>query len=212
MFEAIAVSVSNCPAGAVHIPRASASNARSKEGREMGVAVSGTSVGHQGVRVTGGGSRAVVGDGLRPAGPPARPRGAADRAVRRAAREAALERAVRAHPAGRALGPRPGTAGGTAGAGRLRLTTRGRLVLAVLLLALAVASAALVGGVFRSGSAQGLHLAGESRVVVHPGDTLWSIARSVAGDADVRVVVDRIQQVNDLPGTVLVPGQVLRLP
>jgi nucleoid-associated protein YgaU len=49
-------------------------------------------------------------------------------------------------------------------------------------------------------------------VVVRSGDTLWSIASSVAGAHDVRQVVDRIQQVNGLRGSDLVPGQVLRLP
>ena len=48
--------------------------------------------------------------------------------------------------------------------------------------------------------------------MVRPGDTLWSIASSVAGEDDVRLVVDRIQQVNALHGTTLVPGEVLRLP
>ena len=52
---------------------------------------------------------------------------------------------------------------------------------------------------------------GES-VVVQPGDTLWSIATSVAGDDDVRAVVDEIQELNGLHGAVLVPGQVLQLP
>ena len=64
-----------------------------------------------------------------------------------------------------------------------------------------------------SGAAgDGLHLVGVSSVVVEPGDTLWSIAESVADEADVRVVVDRIQELNRLEGSSLVPGQVLQLP
>jgi nucleoid-associated protein YgaU len=58
----------------------------------------------------------------------------------------------------------------------------------------------------------GLQLVGESSVVVESGDTLWSIAGSVAGSDDVRPVVDAIQELNGLSGTDLVPGQVLRLP
>jgi nucleoid-associated protein YgaU len=58
----------------------------------------------------------------------------------------------------------------------------------------------------------GLRLAGESSVVVQPGDTLWSVATAVAGGEDVRVVVDRIQALNGLEGAELVPGQVLQLP
>jgi LysM repeat protein len=57
-----------------------------------------------------------------------------------------------------------------------------------------------------------LRLAGVQSVVVQPGDTLWSIAAGTAGTADVRAVVDRIQELNGLQGTVLMPGQVLELP
>jgi nucleoid-associated protein YgaU len=57
-----------------------------------------------------------------------------------------------------------------------------------------------------------LRLAGVQSVVVQPGDTLWSIARGAGGTDDVREVVDRIQQLNGLQGTVLIPGQVLELP
>jgi LysM repeat protein len=49
-------------------------------------------------------------------------------------------------------------------------------------------------------------------VVVRSGDTLWSIASSVAGDDDVRDVVHRIQRLNGLRDTTLVPGDVLLLP
>ncbi|MFC7573277.1 LysM peptidoglycan-binding domain-containing protein [Klenkia terrae] len=57
-----------------------------------------------------------------------------------------------------------------------------------------------------------LELAGRSSVVVHSGDTLWSIAEAVAPDTDPRVVVDAIQEANGLSGAGLVPGQVLVLP
>ena len=48
--------------------------------------------------------------------------------------------------------------------------------------------------------------------VVQPGDTLWSIATDAAGTDDVREVVDRIQELNGLQDSVLMPGQVLELP
>ena len=57
-----------------------------------------------------------------------------------------------------------------------------------------------------------LRLAGVQSVVVQPGDTLWSIAVGAAGTDDVREVVGRIQELNGLRSTVLVPGQVLELP
>ena len=120
-----------------------------------------------------------------------------------------------------AVRPVPGVAGlptpraerrdvGTGSPG-LRLTRRARR-LAVLL--------ALCGGVVLgswlaplvSGDGQALDLAGVSTVVVEPGDTLWSIASSVADGEDVRAVVDHIQELNQMTGSDVVPGQVLRLP
>jgi nucleoid-associated protein YgaU len=83
---------------------------------------------------------------------------------------------------------------------------------AVLGLAAGVGAAALAGSAVGGGPGEGLHLAGQSSVVVRSGDTLWSIASSVAGGHDVRAVVDRIQELNGLRGSDLAPGQVLRLP
>jgi nucleoid-associated protein YgaU len=141
-----------------------------------------------------------------------------------AAREREIERAMRVHPAGKALRPRaesplPGGSeaqvrGGcvSPGRARLRLTARGRRLALSLAVAAGVGGAALVHGLLGGDPAGGLHLAGQDSVVVQPGDTLWSIATSVAGEGDVRDVVARIRQVNGLDGTVLVPGEVLRLP
>jgi nucleoid-associated protein YgaU len=133
-------------------------------------------------------------------------------------RRAALERSLRAHPAGRALrGPVVAPVSPAARAvaphpAPLRLTARGRRLAGALALAAGVGAAALVGDLVHGSGGNGLHLAGQSSVVVHAGDTLWSIATSVAGDDDVRGVVDRIREVNGLHGSDLVPGQVLVLP
>ncbi len=94
----------------------------------------------------------------------------------------------------------------------VRLTRRGRLLLVVLSLAVGLAIGALVGSWLGGGTHGALRLAGDSSVVVQSGDTLWSVATSVAGDDDVRDVVEQIRQLNHLDGTVLQPGQVLRLP
>jgi nucleoid-associated protein YgaU len=93
----------------------------------------------------------------------------------------------------------------------LRLTRRARRLVAVLVLGAGIAAGSWVGALVAGGDG-GLRLAGESSVVVRAGDSLWSIASAVAGDADVREVVDRIQSINDLDGSALQPGQVLRLP
>lgn len=95
---------------------------------------------------------------------------------------------------------------------RVRLTRRARRLAVVLALCGGVVLGSLLDSLVTGGTGDGLHLAGVGSVVVEPGDTLWSIAESVAGEADVREMVDRIQEVNRLDGSALVPGQVLRLP
>jgi LysM domain len=100
-----------------------------------------------------------------------------------------------------------------AAAPRLRLTRRGRRLLLVLALGGAVALGWLVAPLAAGSDDGGLQLAGEGSVVVEPGDTVWSIAGDVArADQDVRTVVDAIEELNDLEGSALVPGQVLELP
>jgi nucleoid-associated protein YgaU len=46
--------------------------------------------------------------------------------------------------------------------------------------------------------------------VVQPGDTLWSVARRLAPDGDVRAVVDRLAAAHG--GTALAPGDRIPLP
>jgi hypothetical protein len=77
--------------------------------------------------------------------------------------------------------------------------------LVVLLLANAVLARPAGGGAPAS-------VAGTSSAVrvVQPGDTLWSIARDIAPDADVRLVVDRLVDLNG--GAPLQVGQRLQLP
>ena len=115
--------------------------------------------------------------------------------------------------------PEPMRASGGRGAAgrprsaRVRLTRRARRLVFVLALFGAVLLGSVLGSLLSGGGdGEALHLAGVSSVVVEPGDTLWSIAESVAGGDDVRAVVDRIQELNGLEGSGLVPGQVLHLP
>jgi nucleoid-associated protein YgaU len=133
--------------------------------------------------------------GARLAAPPDRPR----------ARPAAGRGTARSAPASC---PSCGSAGACA-APPLRLTRRARRLLAGVLAGAVVAAGVLLTA---SGGDGELQLVSETTTVVRPGDTLWSIARSVADDADVRLVVDDIQRLNGLEGADLVPGQVLRLP
>ncbi|MGY1805193.1 LysM peptidoglycan-binding domain-containing protein [Blastococcus sp. SYSU D00922] len=94
---------------------------------------------------------------------------------------------------------------------RLRLTRRARRLAVVMALACGVALGSWLDPLV-AGNDGGLRLAGESSVVVRPGDTLWSIASAVEGGGDVRALVDEIQVLNRLQGSELVPGQTLVLP
>jgi Tfp pilus assembly protein FimV len=94
----------------------------------------------------------------------------------------------------------------------VRLTRRGRRLVVALALGGAVGLGAWLAPLV-TGAEGGLRLAGESSVVVEPGDTVWSIAGEVVADGqDVRVVVDAIEELNDLQDSAVVPGQVLQLP
>jgi nucleoid-associated protein YgaU len=95
----------------------------------------------------------------------------------------------------------------------LRLTRRGRRVVAGLSVAIGLSIAAgTVVTIELGGADGGLRLAGASTVVVEPGDTLWDIARSVAPDEDARAVVDAIVELNGLDSVDLMPGAELQLP
>ncbi|MDN3443774.1 LysM peptidoglycan-binding domain-containing protein [Microbacterium sp. APC 3901] len=97
---------------------------------------------------------------------------------------------------------------------RLRLTVRGRrLVLAVAAVPLAVgiAFAALSGGSAMASGEQ-TTTASFATVTVMPGDTLWSIAESIAPGADPRDVIGDITRLNLLRGGSLQIGQELAIP
>jgi nucleoid-associated protein YgaU len=94
----------------------------------------------------------------------------------------------------------------------VRLTRRGRRLLAGLSVAIGIVIAGITAATVLDGGADALQLVGDSSVVVRSGDTLWSIAVSVAPEEDPRAVVDAIIEANDLQGVALVPGDVLRLP
>ncbi|MFC7789331.1 LysM peptidoglycan-binding domain-containing protein [Microbacterium sp. MAHUQ-60] len=96
----------------------------------------------------------------------------------------------------------------------LRLTVRGRRVLA------AAAAAPLAAGIALSVLAGGSALAsGEQSaptsfdyVTVLPGDTLWSIAAEAAPDADPRDVIDDIKRLNNLSGGGIQAGSEIAIP
>jgi Tfp pilus assembly protein FimV len=98
---------------------------------------------------------------------------------------------------------------------RLRLTRRGRRLLAVL--AAIPASAVLAIAILGGGSALASHESGAptgsfTTVTVTPGESLWGIAEEVAPHADPRDVVDAIVRLNALDGVTVTPGQRLAIP
>lgn len=112
---------------------------------------------------------------------------------------AARDRAADVHGAGRVrAAPHP-----------LRLTRRG-VVACVVACVLVSAAMLFLARATLAGRPASSTPASPATVVVEPGDTLWSIARAIAPDRDPRAEVRVLRDVNDLPGTRLIPGQVLR--
>ena len=97
----------------------------------------------------------------------------------------------------------------------LRLTRRGRVVLAVFAaVAASLFALAATRGTAAAGSAAPAGTAGHSmtQIVVQPGQTLWSIAMRADPHADPRLVVQRIITANALPGGTVQAGQRLLVP
>ena len=94
-----------------------------------------------------------------------------------------------------------------------RLTRRGRAVVAG-------ASALAVGALFivLATAAQASHAGQASpgryaaKVEVRPGQSLWSLAEAYDPDADPRLVVQQIRQLNSMAGDQVQPGEVLWVP
>jgi len=98
---------------------------------------------------------------------------------------------------------------------RLRLTVRGRRVLAGLValpIAAAIAAAAIGGGSALASRELGAPAGTFTTVTVSAGDSLWAIARRVAPQADPRDVVDAVVRLNALDGVGITPGQQLSVP
>ena len=97
----------------------------------------------------------------------------------------------------------------------LRLTRRGRIVVAVAAalvlaaLSLVIASAAQATNhpVSSRAGQQGV-----AQITVRPGQTLWSVAENADPGADTRVVIQQITELNGLTGSVVYAGERLWVP
>jgi len=98
---------------------------------------------------------------------------------------------------------------------RLRITARGRRVLAALAAApivIALALAVIGGGAALASREEGAPAGTFTTVTVSAGETLWSIAEEVAPDADPRDVIAAIVRLNALDGAHVAAGQQLAIP
>jgi hypothetical protein len=97
-----------------------------------------------------------------------------------------------------------------------RLTRRGRNVLRTLaagsLLVVIGAGFSAVGHASENKTSSTPATSGYIRVVVAPGESLWSVAAMVAGNRDVNSLVDRIVEVNALASTDVAVGTRLLVP
>ncbi len=100
---------------------------------------------------------------------------------------------------------------GTVAPRRLRLTRRGRIVVATLA-ALAVCGLFVAGASAAQASGPAAAHGNATQVIVQPGDTLWSIAQSADPNADARAVVQQILRANRLTNPDITAGQWLWVP
>jgi hypothetical protein len=98
---------------------------------------------------------------------------------------------------------------------RLRLTRRGRVVLAVVAALLVTVISLLAAGRAQAtnhGPSSGAARHGLVQVIVRPGQSLWSVAEKAAPDRDTRAVIQQIIDLNSLNGDTVSAGQQLWVP
>lgn len=100
---------------------------------------------------------------------------------------------------------RPLSAAPPARHGRLMATGVSALIVGLLSVLLATAAHAAHG----SPASPGKYVA---KVMVLPGQSLWSLAEKYDPSADPRAITDQIRQLNSLPGDQLQAGQLLWVP
>jgi LysM repeat protein len=100
----------------------------------------------------------------------------------------------------------------------VRLTRRGRIVVtalsALIIGLLSVTMATTAQAARPAAGAAGARTADRyvARIVVRPGQSLWAVAEAYDPNADTRLVIADIQQMNSLVSDQLQPGQTLWVP
>lgn len=103
----------------------------------------------------------------------------------------------------------------TAPTTRLRITARGRRVVASLValpLAIALGLAVVGGGAALASNEAGAPAGSFTEITVMSGQTLWSIAEELAPAADPRDVIAQIARLNALSGGSVTAGQRIAIP
>ena len=94
-----------------------------------------------------------------------------------------------------------------------RLTRRGRMMVtgvsALLIGALSVGLATAARATHAGSGTAGRYVV---KVAVHPGQSLWSLAEAYDPNADTRLIVQEIRQLNSMNGDRVQPGEVLWVP
>ena len=94
----------------------------------------------------------------------------------------------------------------------VRLTRRGRALVTLTFVGIAVAALVTLGGGWAVASLGGGTAEPVRTVQVQPGDTLYDIASDVAAPGHVREMVYEIKALNDLPSSTISEGQKLAVP
>lgn len=97
----------------------------------------------------------------------------------------------------------------------LRLTRRGRIVVAVLaavIVSVICLIAASTAQATNHGASSGAARGGTAKVTVRPGQSLWSVAESADPNQDTRLVVQQITELNGLTSQVVYSGEQLWVP
>jgi LysM repeat protein len=93
------------------------------------------------------------------------------------------------------------------------LTRRGRILVGTLVALPIIVGAYFIGlGSSSAGADSVQSTVSFETVTVMPGDTLWSIAQSVAPNADAQAVIAAIEELNQLETLTVQPGQKLAIP
>ena len=96
---------------------------------------------------------------------------------------------------------------------QMRLTRRGRILVGTLVALPIIVGAYFIGlGSSSAGADSVQSTVSFETVTVMPGDTLWSIAQSVAPNADAQAVIAAIEELNQLETLTVQPGQKLAIP